>query len=500
MKKIKKLFSRFIQAIKKKWLISGTKTVILFAIIIALFILVNYGMQALDLTPIDLTKEKLYSLTDESKAKIKDINKEVKIYLVGYTDDSTLVDLAKQYAKVNEKITVEAVDVTERIDIAQKYGIENGDQGIIIESGEKSKILTEEDLYTYDTSTYETIDITEEKLTSSIRMIATETVPKAYFLTGYSDFTLEENMRYLNVYLSNEIMNVEALDVLVTGKIPDDCDTLVITTPNKDFDEVTTNSIINYINSGRNILWFYGCQTSDKDLSNVQKILDLYGVNKFETGIIKETDPSKIILNTPEIIKPELGYSKITTDLEGVGGLVFIDATKINVKESSELENLNVEMTELVTASENAYFRKDLSNNTASKIDSDQEGAFVVGAEFVKTLNAENNENTENADENNKIKSTLILYGENFFVSDYTVSSSSQIPCVTLYANKDLAINSMEYLMEREEDITARKTTGTVTYTATKQQDKIIRAIIFTVPILIILAGIILWQIRRRKK
>lgn len=499
MKKIKSLFSKFIQAIKKKWLISGTKTIMLVAIIIALFVLVNFGMQALDLTPIDLTAEKLYSITDESKDKIKDIDKEVEIYLVGYTQDSTLLDLLKQYTKVNEKIKAEAVNITERVDISQKYDIQSGDTGIIIECGEKSKILTENDLYTYDTTTYEQIDVSEEKLTSAIRTITSNDIPKAYFLSGYSDFTLDTNMTYLKAYLSNEVMEIETLDILVSGKVPDDCNTLVITTPKKDFDDVTTNSIIDYINSGRNILWFNGCKTSDVELPNVQKVLDLYGINKFDTGIIKETDTSKIVLNTPEIIKPNLEYSKITENLENAGGLVFIDATKINVKSDEELENLNIEKNELLTTSEKAYFRRDLSNESNNKSDSEEEGTFTIGAEFVKTLNkSEEGQNEENADKKDELKSTLIIYGENFFISDYQISN--QISCATLYANKDIAINSMEYLMEREEDIAVRKSTGTVTYTATKQQDRIIKIVIFAVPILIIIAGIIIWQIRRRKK
>ena len=40
----------------------------------------------------------------------------------------------------------------------------------------------------------------------------------------------------------------------------------------------------------------------------------------------------------------------------------------------------------------------------------------------------------------------------------------------------------------------------TVTYTATDKQDTIIKCIIFAVPVLIIIAGIIVWQVRRRKK
>ena len=77
---------------------------------------------------------------------------------------------------------------------------------------------------------------------------------------------------------------------------------------------------------------------------------------------------------------------------------------------------------------------------------------------------------------------------------------NSQTGAIQLGYNKDLVLNSIAYLVEREEDITARKSTGTVAYTATEQQDTIIRVIIFTVPALIIIAGIIVWQKRRRKK
>lgn len=63
--------NKFIEIIKKKWLVNGSKTLLLVAIIVAIFIGINYGMQKLELSPIDLSQEKLYTLTDESKEKVK---------------------------------------------------------------------------------------------------------------------------------------------------------------------------------------------------------------------------------------------------------------------------------------------------------------------------------------------------------------------------------------------------------------------------------------------
>lgn len=486
--------NKFIEIIKKKWLVNGTKTFILIAIIIAIFIGINVLMQKLELTPIDFSQEKLYSLTDESKERVKDIDKDVNIYFIGYTNEDTTVDLAKQYKKANEKIVAEAIDISNRPDLAHKYSIESGTQGIIVECGEKSKVLSANDLVTYDTKTYETISIAEEKLTSSILSVTSNKIPKVYFLEGYSEFSLSKNMNYLSMYLENEINQVDTLDVLSTGKIPDDCDTLVITTPSKDFDDIATNAITQYINSGKNILWLNSAVTNQKDMPNVNKILAMYGVNPFEVGVIRETDTSKMVTNLPDLIIPEIQYSTVTEDLYNSTGVIFVNATKINIDEV-KMEEEKVAKTDLVLASENSYFRTDFSIQQDAAIEEEKKGTFIVGAELEKTIKEKNEETGESA-----VTSKLIIYGENYFASDYQLSQNSQYGAIQLAYNKDLVLNSIAYLVDRPEDIVARKSTGTVTYTATEQQDTIIRTIIFAVPILIILAGIIVWQVRRRKK
>lgn len=486
--------SKIIEIIKKRWLINGTKTFILVAIIIAIFIAINYGMQALELSPIDLSQEKLYTLTEESKEKVKDIDKDVHMYFIGSTDDDVNLSLAKQYKQANEKIVAEAIDINTRPDLAQKYGVESGTQGIIIECGEKSQVLTEADLVTYDTTTYETISIAEEKFTSAILSVTSDEVPKVYFLEGYSDFSLNENMYYLDMFLANEVNEIDTLDVLSVGKIPDDCDTLVITTPSKDFDDIATNAIIDYINSGRNILWLNAAVTSDVDMPNVNKILAMYAVNPFETGIIRETDTNKMVTGSPDLIIPELEYSDITKDLYNTTGVIFVNATKVNIDED-KLEEQNVERTDLAVTSEGAYFRTDFNNQEDAAAEGEETGSFTVGAELEKTIKEENEETGEKA-----VTSKLVIYGENYFISDYQLSQNSQYGAIQLAYNKDLALNSIAYLVDRPEDITARKSTGTVTYTATEMQDTIIKAIIFTVPIIIVLAGIVVWQVRRRKK
>lgn len=494
-KKEKKETSKFVQTVKRKWLIDGSRTLSLVLLILAAFLGINTGMKVWDLTPIDLSQEKLYTLTDESKERVKNIDKDVHLYFVGYTDDNADLTLAKQYKDANERIVAEAVDSESRPDLVEKYGIQDtGSSGIIVECGDRSKVLTASDLVTYDSTTYETISIAEEKLTSAILSVTTDDIPKVYFLEGYSDFTLDYNMYYLSVYLENEVTEVDTLNILSTGNVPDDCDTLVITSPSQDFSNEAKTAIIDYINRGGNILWLNAAMAVSADLPNVNEVLALYGVNPFDVGAIRETDSSRMVVNSPDLVIPNLGYSKITEDIYS-DGIIFRYPTKININEEG-LEDLKVVETDLVTTSESSYFRTDFNNSSAAAAEGEETGSFVVGAELEKTITEANEETGTSA-----VTSTLIIFGENYFISDYPFTQESQYSAIQVSSyNKDLVLNSLAYLSDREEDITARKSTGTVTYTATEQQDTIVRIIIFSVPAVIILAGLIVWQKRRRKK
>ena len=221
----------------------------------------------------------------------------------------------------------------------------------------------------------------------------------------------------------------------------------------------------------------------------------LYGVKPFEIGIIRETDSSKMVSNSPDLIMPEIQYADATNKLYDSEGVIFINATKINIASDEELQNLNITKTALIKTSENAYFRTNFENSSSGAQEGEEKGAFLVGAQFDKVISEANDENNTK-----EVKSKLIIYGENYFVSDYQLTQSTQTPMVAYRQNKDLVLNSIAYLSDREEDITVRKSTGAVTYTATEQENRIILAIITIVPLLIILIGIIVWRNRRRKK
>ena len=358
---------------------------------------------------------------------------------------------------------------------------------IIVQEPERFKILTTGDYYTYDTTSYEEIDITEQKLTNAIIDTTISEKPEVYFLTGHGEYDISTELQGLAAYLENDVNGVQSLNLLQT-EIPENCSVLVIGTPQKDFEEYEANKIIEYVHKGGKILWMNDSSITEVNYPNIQKILDEYGVG-FNKGIVFETSNDKMILQQPQLVIPNTSYHAITKDIYQSLGTVMLMPGKLEVASDEKLEELGVTITPFLTTSETSCYREEYSSLAGyTKTATDEQGSYIVGAELSKKID----DNTE---------SKLIVYTNNIFASNNTITIGEQkTTLLGVYDNKDLVLNTIAYLTDREDTIRIRKDTGAVFYTATESQDIIVRSIIFIVPALIVLAGIIVWQVRRRKK
>lgn len=478
---------KFINIIKTKWLIKTTTTVLLIAILIAAYMALNMWIGTLNVNDIDLTKEKLYTLSDSSKQQVKDIEDDVTIYFFGFTEESTQYDLARQYENVNSKIKCEVVtDLTTRPDLVEYYGIEEGNAAVVVQAKERNKILTSDDFYTYDYTTYEEIDTTEQTLTNAIVGTTIDEIPEIYFLTGHNE--IYSYMQTFMAYLENEVNNINILDLLVKGAVPENCSALVITSPSSDFSEYEAGLIKDYINRGGKILWFAEPLLNGESFPNMQSVLDLFGTS-IGNGVVVEGDSDKMVMGSPYMILPDVTYTDITENIGTDGGVCFIDSGRLTFKGEEELETLGLEVENILTTSEESFFRTNFNTNSISATSKDEVGSSTVGAIVNKTID----ENT---------KATLVIYANGIFATEYPIqiTESQYLYPIERNNNKDLALNSVAYLTQREDTITIRKTTSTVTISPTEMEDLVVKIIIFAVPIAIIILGIVVWQVRRRKK
>ena len=480
--------NKFIQIIKNKWLRSVTLTLVLVAIIICAYLAINLAIEKANITDIDLTKEKLYSISQATKDKLRDLDTDVTISIHKMYD--SVEDIANQYARLNEHIKVEKLeDLVAKTQWKTEYGVTDTSSFIVVSTNDREKLLQEYDLYTMDYSTYQQIDITEEKVTNAILDVTTKVKPKIYFLTGHNMYS-DSYFQYLQSAFTEEANDVESLNLITAGKVPDDCKVLVITALKEDMKEMERDRILDYIKKGGEILLLLDPNLENVKMPNFQKVLDEYGVSN-STGVILEGDSNKMVSGASNFVIATINNSSsITKNMTMDLNVCFINSGKLTIASEEELTKKNVTTETLATVSDKAFYRTDLQNTSQTKISSDEDAS---GSTIAAMLTKKIDDNTS---------SKLIVF------ANTTFATNLQIPVNQMYAyyaldfsnNKDVLLNSISYLTEREENITIRKNTEIVNYEVTEIQNRIILAVIFTVPVLIIIAGIVIWLLRRRKK
>ena len=489
---------KIIKILKEKWLKDTTLTIILVAIILAIFIIVNALIQKADITPIDFTQEKVYSLSDESKEEIKKVEQNVIMYFFGYSESSTPVVLGKKYHEINDKITVQVVSINERPDLATEYGIQSGDQLIAVTSSQRYKAIDSYDMYTYDSQSGETIDITEQKITNAILDVTIVNKPQVYFLTGHGEYPISGSAGYLQTlsqYIVNDVNDVNTLDLL-SNDMPEKCDVLVIANPTSDFTEVETKKIQTYINNGGKIMWmqdpYINVPNYNSDtFKNINKILKQFGIS-FSKGIVCESSKDNIVSGNPDLIIPQLTYNSIVKDIYTDGKIIMTDAGKINNVSDEELKKLNVTVEEFIKTTNKAYYKENFEKMLNQTKD-DETGEFVLGEILTKKLD-------------NDKKAVLVAYSSAYFATNDAMPILAEggyttVAPIGLRNNKDILLNTIAYLTDREDSIRIRKNVGVVTFdTATAKQVSIVKTVIFTIPLAIIVAGIIVTVVRKKTR
>ena len=480
--------NKFIQIIKNKWLRNMTLTLLLVGIIICVYLAINFAVEKAEIADIDLTKEKLYSISQQTEDKLRNLDTDITISIYNMYD--SVKELANQYTKLNSHIKIENVEnLNSKTKWKTDYGVTETSRFIVITTQNREKMLQEYDLYTMDYSTYQQIDITEEAITNAILDVTTTVKPKIYFLTGHNMYS-DDYFQYLKNAFIEEVNEVAQLNLLTAGKVPDDCNVLVITALKEDIKEMEKDRLIDYIKKGGEILLLLDPNLDNIKLANFQKVLDEYGVS-VSNGLIIEGDSNKMVSGAPNFVISTINNSSsITKNMTMDLNVCLMNPGRLNIVSDDELRAKNLTVETLATVSDKAFYRTDLQSSSQSRISSDTD---ANGATVAAMITKQINENT---------MSKVIIYTNTAFATNMQipVSQTYYTYALDFSNNKDVILNSISYLTEREDNITIRKNIEAVNYEVTETQNRIILAIIFTVPVFIIIAGIVIWVLRRRKK
>ncbi|WP_068777508.1 GldG family protein [Paenibacillus sp. FJAT-26967] len=460
-----------------KKLLRGTNTAVLTVAVIGIFILLTFFLHSLKDFQLDLSKNKMYTLSEQTIGTLQGLDQDIQITaFTNPMEDSEgvltreVTDMVQEYTKRNNKITFKQYDMLKEPSKAQQYGVQQS--SVIFESGDQKKVVSFSEMFTGGAGDGSYQFTGEEKMTQALKSLTSKEKHTVYFLSGHQEITLQE-MTALKSSLEGENYTVQELNLYREGKIPDDAEMLLLIGPQTDLNDKETELIKQYLDGKGKI---YVALGFSKDMAtswkNIDAIMNTYGI-KDQHAVAIETKQST--LYDPLTLIPEYGTHAITSKLSQYNLLTMMSLTVALNAEDKE----GFTSTPLIRSTAGAYGETDIAGLMQSKTDKDDKdvpGPLNLGY----------------AVEDKEGKPKAVLLGGSTFLMDGEI---------TVQGNRDFAMNSIGWLQEKKDQVTIRPRQNEAYQTAalTPGQAQIIflgAVVIF--PLLFLLLGGFIWW-RRRK-
>ena len=414
-------------------LLGGSYSLIISAVVLALLIVVNLFVSALPttLTKYDISSTQLYSITSNTKVVVNALEQDVTIYWVVQSgeEDDVIENLLGKYESLSDHITVAKRNPDVYPTFTQQYTDEEvPNNSLIVESGDRYRYISYNDIYVTESSmysyTYSTSFDGEGAITSAIDYVVTEDLPQLYVLEGHGEAELPSTF---SDQLEKENYEVNTLSLLTVDEVPAEADCVLIYAPSTDLSDEEVTMLEDYVAGGGKLLVSAG-PTEDGTLTNLYSLLENYGVTAAE-GIVVEEDREHYAFGAPYVLLPDLASSDVTDSLIDESYYALMPISQGLTVGSTE----NGTVTELLTTSDTAFSKAaGYSLSTYDKEDGDIDGPFAVGVSI---------------EDNGGGK--IIWFSSSVFLEDmYNAYSSG--------ANVDMAMNALSSLVGEREAIAIR--------------------------------------------
>lgn len=466
---------------KKKLFQNGSYSIFISIAVVAILVVLNLLIGALpaNVTNLDFSEQKMFSISDQTKKLIKDLDKDVTVYFVAQSgnEDTVISDLIEKYEDMSKHIKVEYVDPGVNPTFATNYttgGIV--DNSLVVESDKRFQVIAYDSIYvttvSYDSEGNEVSSSSfngESALTSAIDYVTSDTLPKAYNLVGHSEMVFSDT---LASYIAKENIEVVDLSLATAGEIPEDCACLIINGPQKDVSEAEAEAISEYLEDGGHLLYIKNYQSAVG--TRLDNLVAEYGIT-VENYMVFEGDTSFTFNNYPNMIIPNYREHTVTAPLiENMMYCLVPNALKLSVSGNAEA---------LLSTTTSGY-AKDLSQEFTSieKSTKDKKGAAVLAA---------------------AVEGETLMSGEK---TQIVVISSmdfldAEVSSYVADGNYDFVINSIGWMCEHGSSIAIHsKNLGSdAIYLSSSQANLWTVLLMGVIPVIIIVSGIVIWVIRRRR-
>ena len=421
------------KGINKKTLKNGSYSVVLSVIFVVIIVVVNLIVDAFPstYTELDVSDQQLFSIGDQTKDFLKELDKDVTIYQIAQSgsEDEVVSKLLQKYEEASDHIKVEKKDPVVNPKFTSEYTDEEvSSNSLIVVCGDRSKIVDYNNIYEssmdYTTYRYTTSGFDGEgQITSAISYVTSDNLPVLYTLDGHGekslDSTLQEDIEKANI-------EIKSLNLLTEESVPEDADCLMINSPSTDISEEERDAIIEYLENGGKAMIF--SDYTEESMDNFDAVLENYGVERVD-GIVIEGDAQHYAMQMPYYLLPDVSSAEAVSDFSSQGYFVLAPYAQGIRQLDNVRDTLTIES--LLTTSDEAYSKTDLNTETLEKTDEDIDGPFDIGVSI-----------TEKVDDD---KTTQIVYYSTANLMD------SQINQMVAGGNEQMITESLNWMCSTDE-------------------------------------------------
>ena len=411
----------------------GSYSLIMTAVVLALLIVANIFVSVMPttMTKYDISSSKLYSITSNTKVVVNNLQQDVTIYWVVQADeeDEIIENLLGKYESLSSHIDVVKKNPDVFPTFTEQYTDEEvPNNSIIVESGDRYRYISNEEIYEYEVDYYSyTYSVSgfdgEGAITSAIDYVVTEDLPQLYVLEGHGEgdlpTTFADSLEKENVVLNS-------ISLLTVDEIPEEADALMIYAPQSDISEAEATILADYTANGGKLLVIAG-PVEGAELTNLNGLLSDYGVTMNE-GIVIEGSRENYT-GYPNMLLPNMESHAITDPLIEDRYYTIVPLSQGMTVGSTS----NGTVTELMYTSDYAFSKvAGFELDTYEYEEGDIEGPFTIA------LSIDTNGGGQ-----------IVWFSASDFLDDmYNAYSSG--------ANVDLAMNAVSSLLGEREALSIR--------------------------------------------
>ena len=447
---------------------------------IAAVVAVNLGLNYVpeQYSSFDLTENRLYALTDETKAFLSGLSEDITIYVLAEegAGDADFSKTLERMADQSTHIKIKYVSPAKNPNFYQNYtDVQPSSGSLIVEGDRRSTVVDYGDIYTYEmdysTYSYQTTGYDGEGQTvSALAYVTTEDMPVFYAIGGHGELELEE--KFVNT-ITKENAACETLMLYSVDEIPEDAQGVILNAPTSDYSKEDAEKVIAYLQKGGNALII--STMAEGEMANFKSILDFYGITEVD-GTIVEEDRNYYYQN-PYYLFPEIVSAEVTAPL--ADGLVFAPFSK---GLSYDEEKDDIHYTPLLTTSSSAFSKVDITDNSDySKGANDIDGPFTVSVEVEKST------------ENGGVSHAYVVGGESLFTSLADDMAPGN--------NVKLFSSMISMLAEHESSVAVPVKSLSMPNLVFNAQTAYLAAVlcVIVIPLATLAAGLVVWLRRRRR-